>query len=378
MGVDAWGFDEGRQAIARRLRSLRLRLSAVRTLALGIFAAILVFGGAGRLRDAALSLGWPGWASGTVFLASLFALFAAVELPFSYVSGYRWEHAMGLSTQRLAGWLRDLAKSFGLGLAGAVVAGGVLLWLLAAQPAWWWLLAWTLGLGVTVVLGFLAPILLVPLFYRFRPLEDAALRARFEALAARARVPIVGVFELQASAKTERSNAAVMGFGRTRRIVVTDTLLRDFSPEEIETVLAHELAHQRHGDPVRGFLAGATTSLVTLSVTAVLYGATTASLGIRSAGDMAGLPLLAVLLALVSLPFRPLELWWSREREARADGFSLDLTRDAAAFASAMVRLHDRNLGLADPRPWEKWLFYSHPTGRERVEASRAFAASST
>lgn len=376
MGVDACEFDQGRQAIARRLRSLRLRLLAVRTFAFSLLAAVLVFGGAAALRDGVLGLGSLGWALGLVFLATLFALLAAVELPFSYVSGFRWERAMGLSTQTLAGWLKDLAKSFALGLGSIVVAGAVLLWLLSAEPTWWWLVAWAVGLVVAVVLGFLTPILLVPLFYRFRPLEDAGLRARFEALAARARVPVVGVFELQASAKTRRSNAAVMGFGRTRRIVVTDTLLRDFPPEEIETVLAHELAHQRYVDPVRGFLLGATVSLVTLFVTSWLYRATYASFGVRAVGDMAGLPLLAVLLGLVSLPVRPLELWWSRRREARADRFSLELTRNPVAFASAMVRLHDRNLGLADPRRWEKWLFYSHPTGRERVELSRVFAAS--
>src|SRR2546428_2062704 len=146
------------------------------------------------------------------------------------------------------------------------------------------------------------------MFYRFRPLDDPALRARFESLAARAKVPIVGVFELRASEKTRRSNAAVMGLGRTRRVVVTDTLLRDFRPEEVETVLAHELAHQKFLDPLRGFVLGSLTSLVILAVAAWIYGILYSSFGIRSIGDMARLPLLAAVLGLRSLPLPPLQV----------------------------------------------------------------------
>jgi STE24 endopeptidase len=375
MGVDAWGFDEERQAVARRLRSNRLRLGAIRTASFGAIAGAFVFGGSAAFRDLVLSLGWPGWASVVTFLGVLFGIFAAAEVPFSYVGGFRWEHAIGLSNQTFAGWLKDFGKAFALGLGATVVVGGVLLWLLAMTP-WWWLVAWFLGTAVSAVLGFLAPIVLVPLFFHFRPLQDERLRTRFESLAARAHVPVLGVFELQASSKTRRSNAAVMGFSRTRRIVVTDTLLRDFPIEEVDSVLAHELAHQRYLDPLRGFLAGSLTSLAIVALTAWLYSVSYASFAIPSTGDMAGLPLLAVLFSLVALPFRPAELRWSRNREARADRFSLELTQNPNAFAAAMVRLHDRNLGVAVPRRWEKWLFYSHPSGRERVEFARSFAAS--
>ena len=373
MSVDAWGFDVQRQVTARRLRSLRIRLSAIRMAVAAALTLVLVLGGAGALRDRVLALAFPPWAATVTFLVVLFGLVMAVDLPFRYVGGYRWERAFDLSPQRFSGWMKDLAKSLGLGLGLTVAAGMVLLWLLAAWPTWWWLIAWLLGLAVSVILAFIAPVVLVPMFYRLRPLDDPALRTRFESLAVRAKVPIVGVFELRASEKTRRSNAAVMGLGRTRRVVVTDTLLHDFRPEEVETVLAHELAHQKFLDPLRGFVLGSATSLVTLAVTGLLYSILYSLLGIRSIADMAGLPLLAALLGLVSLPLQPLELSWSRAREARADRFSLGLTQDAPNFASAVVKLHDQNLGVADPGPWEKWLFYSHPSGRERVELARTF-----
>ena len=377
MVVDACGFDSERQAKAHRLRTLRFRLSIARTAALVALVVVLVIGGSASLRDAVLSLRWPSWASTILFLVLLFLSFLAVDLPFAYVRGHRWETASGLSSQSLLGWAKDLLKSVGLGLGGSIVVGGVLLWLLAVSPVWWWLAAWLLGLLVSAILGFLAPVLLVPLFYRFRPLADAALRRRFEVLAAKAKVPILGVFELRASEKTRRSNAAVMGLGRTRRVVVTDTLVSGFTPEEVETVLAHELAHQKFRDPIRGFLSGSFVSLLILLAASWAYGSTYALVGIRSPADMAGLPYLVAVFSILALPFRPLELRASRSREARADRFSLALTGDPANFIAAMVKLHDLNLGVADPRPWEKWLFYSHPTGRDRVEMARAFRAPS-
>ena len=374
MGVDAWGFDAERQVVARRLRSKRLVLRAAHGAVVGLLASALVAGGAASVRDTVFRLGWPGWASALAFLSILFGVFAAVELPFGYLGGYRWERAFGLSDQRMRSWLKDVAKSLALGLASTLVVGGGLLWLIATTP-WWWFIAWILGVAASFGIGFLAPIALVPLFYRLRPIQDESLRNRFASLAARAGVPVIGAFVLEASPKTRRSNAAVMGFGRTRRIVVTDTLLAEFPVEEIDAVLAHELAHQRHLDPLWGLLQGSLASLAIVAVTAWLYDATRASFGIPSAGDIAGLPWLAVLFSLVALPFGPLQLRWSRGRESRADRFALELTRNPAAFAAAMVRLHDRNLGVADPSRWEKWLLYSHPTGRERVESARAFAA---
>src|SRR3989442_1528984 len=185
MGVDAWGFDLERQIVARRLRSKRLVLRAVHGAVIGLLATALVAGGAASLRDAVVRLGWPAWASAGAFLSVLFGAFAAAELPFAYVGGFRWERAFGLSRQRLSGWLKDVAKSLALGLASTLVVGGGLLWLLGATH-WWWLVAWILGVVASLGIGFLAPIVIVRLFYRLRPIQDESLRNRFASLAARA------------------------------------------------------------------------------------------------------------------------------------------------------------------------------------------------
>ncbi len=375
MGTDPWGFDEERQRIARSVRNTRRRFSLVHTAVLVAFLAILLAGASVALRSWAESLGLPGWAAASLFLWLVYTVVSVLGWPFAYFGGYRLDRKFDLSTQSPRSWALDELKSYGLGLLAVLLAGNVLLWLLATYPATWWLIAWALGILVTLVLGLLAPVLLAPLFYRFRPLQDPTLRARFEALAAKAEVPVLGVFEMGASAKTRRSNAAVTGFSRTRRIVITDTMLRTFPPEEVESVLAHELGHQRFRDPPKGIVVGAAVSFLMWSVGALAYAATYGAFGIRSLGDMAGLPLLVLYSGLVSTVLGPAELWWSRRREARADRFSLEIAGNPAAFASAMVRLGDQNLSVADPKPWEKWFLYSHPPGRERVEAARAFRA---
>lgn len=372
MGTDPWGFDEDRQVLAWKLRRKKRRLSWSQDGVLLVFLLVLLAGESANLRTWVLSLPVPSWVASSLFLVILYLAASLLSLPYAYL-GYRLDRGYGLSVQGRRSWAGDRLKSFALGLAAVVVAGEVLLWLLATQTAWWWLLAWILGIAVNLVLGFVGPVLLAPIFFHFRPLQDPALRARFEALAAKAGVPVLGVFEMGASAKTRRSNAAVTGYGRTRRIVITDTMLQRFSPEEVETVLAHELGHQRFRDLTKGIFVGAGISLAMWGLAAWAYGGTWAGFGFSTLADMAGLPLLLLYSGIVTTALSPPELWWSRRREARADRFALEVTQNPASFAAAMVKLHDDNLGIANPPRWEKWLLYSHPPGRERVEAARAF-----
>ncbi|MGQ0797547.1 MAG: M48 family metalloprotease [Methanobacteriota archaeon] len=376
MGLDAWGFDEARQALARRLRARRRRLSVFRSIALLGLLVVLLLGGSSTVQAWTERLVPPGWARAAVFIAILYAAGSALNLPFAYVGAFRYEVDAGLSTRTVGSWLADHGKAFGVGLVATVVAGNVVLWLLAGLPAWWWLAAWALGVVFGFLIGVIAPVVLVPLFFRSRPVRDEGLRLRIEALARKAGVPIVGVYELGAAAKTRRANAGVMGHGRTRRIVVTDTLLTDFAPAEVDAVLAHELGHEKARDPAAGFAYTAASSLVVAAIVGLLYAATFRTFGLASFAEPTALPVLAFLGSLVSSATGPLDLRLSRRREARADRFALAVTRDPDAFASMIVRIHDNNLGVAHANPWEVWLFYSHPPGRARVELARSFVAS--
>ncbi len=376
MGVDAWGFDAERQVLARRFRTRRRRLAALRSGVLLAFLVALFAGGSAALQGWTDGLALPSWAQATVFVAVLYAAGSVLSLPFAYVSAFRWEVEAGLSTTTARAWLADHGKAFALGLGATVVAGDVVLWLLAHVPSWWWLAAWAFGVVFGFAVGVLAPVLLVPLFFRSRPVRDEALRARIEALANSAGVPIVGVYELGASAKTRRSNAGVMGHGRTRRIVVTDTLLADYAREEVDAVLAHELGHERFRDPVTGFVYTASSSFLVAAVVGLLYASAFRTFGLASFAEPSALPVIALLGGLASAATGPPDLWWSRRRERRADRFALDVTRDPVSFARMIAKLHDKNLGVAHAKPWEIWLFYSHPPGRERVELARSFGAS--
>jgi len=376
VATDAWGFNVERQLLARRYRNVRLVLSATR---LGSVLAVLVWlltGPTVAIRDFASGLGGNPWVGVAGYVLVLYALLWVLGLPFSAASALFVERRFGLSTEPTGTWLRDEALATALGLGFALVAAEVLWALIRWSAAWWWLVGWGLGLGFQLLIGFFGPVLIAPLFFRFTPLRDEALAKRLQMMAEAQCVPVVGVFEMKASAKTRRSNAALVGIGRTRRIIVTDTLLADFAADEVETVLAHELAHQRHGDSWRGLALGAAIALVGFAVVGVTFPGAAAAIGFASIADIATLPILMLLGTAVSIPLGPLEHAFTRRWEARADGFALGATGKRDAFAAAMVKLHDRNLAVANPHRLVEAMLYSHPSGWRRVEHARAVAPS--
>jgi len=367
---DAWGFDVERQRLARALFTTRFRIGLVRS---AVFAAgvglFLLLGGSATLRDFAES-GSP-WLTVFAYFTVLYVALDLAALPFA-AHGHALETRFGLARQGWRGWALDALKSTAIGYALTLVAVEGLYWLLRDLPALWWFAAWGAGLVITAVAGVIAPVVLLPLFYKVAPLADPVLAARLRALAERARVPFLGVYVVQASAKTRRANAALAGAGRTRRILLTDTLLATHTPDEIEAVLAHEIAHQKHRDFLAGFAESAATSLVSLAVLQAVLPWAASALGLRGIADAAGMPILMLGAGVLSLAFGPIERALSRRREARADRFALAMAGDPSAFASAMVRLHDENLSWAEPPRWLESLLLSHPAGWRRVAAARA------
>jgi len=368
--ADAWGFDVERQRLARALFTTRFRIGLVRS---AVFAAgvglFLLLGGSATLRDFAES-GSP-WLTVFAYFTVLYVALDLAALPFA-AHGHALETRFGLARQGWRGWALDALKSTAIGYALTLVAVEGLYWLLRDLPALWWFAAWGAGLVITAVAGVIAPVVLLPLFYKVAPLADPVLAARLRALAERARVPFLGVYVVQASAKTRRANAALAGAGRTRRILLTDTLLATHTPDEIEAVLAHELAHQKHRDFLAGFAESAATSLAGLAVLQAVLPWAASALDLRGIEDPAGMPILMLGAGALSLAFGPIERALSRRREARADRFALAMAGDPPAFASAMVRLHDENLSWAEPPRWLESLLLSHPAGWRRVAAARA------
>ncbi len=242
-----------------RYHRLRRRADLLGTAVAGVLLlGLLLSGGAHRLRELAAAI--AQWAPGgmeeamtvVVMTIVMMIILQIVEFPFAFYQGYLLEHRYGLSTQSRSHWMTDQAKGVALGLVLAVAGTSVIYLALRESPDhWWWISAAVFALA-TIGLARIAPVVLLPIFYKFKPLDRPALVDRLMALATRARTDVVGVFEWVLSGHTRKANAALAGMGRTRRILLSDTLLADYSEDEIEVILAHELAHHVHRDLWRG------------------------------------------------------------------------------------------------------------------------------
>ena len=362
---------------ATRYHRLQRRASLAATAAAASALVMLQISGAAvYLRDVVSGLAGGSFLTAVALYAvALMLLGECLQLPFAYYQGVTLERRYGLSTGTRARWWIDRAKSTAIGAVLAVVAALIVFALLDIAPARWWIVAAAVFTALIVVLAQLAPVLLMPIFYEVRRLDRPALVERLLALAKRARAEVLGVFEWRLGDRTRKANAALAGMGRTRRILISDTLLAGHSDDEIEVILAHELAHHVHHDIWSGIAVDA------MLVLAGFFAADRALvlagpwLGLASKADPAGMPLLVVTAGAVSLLLVPIANALSRAHERRADRFALEMTGNAGAFVSAMRKLSAQNLAEERPSRMVEVLFHSHPTMRERVAAAEQWAA---
>jgi STE24 endopeptidase len=366
---------------ATRYHRSKRRAEILGTAAAGTFLLALLFsGGAFYLREVSSFLGMRVEffedAATAATLTVVFALLMhVVELPFAYYQGFVLEHRYELSNETFGQWARDQLKGLAVSLIISAAAASIVYWTIREYPDVWWMVSAAIFSVVMVGLVQLAPVLLLPLFYSFKPLDRPTLVDRLMALADRAHTSIRGVYEWALSAHTKKANAALAGIGRTRRILLSDTLLADYTDDEIEVVLAHELSHHVHHDLWRGMALQTVLLFVSFFVASRVLIAMVDRLELRGIADPAGLPLLLLVAGACSLVFMPLVNAVSRAHERRADRYALDTTKQQAAFISAMKRLSQQNLAEEHPSRLVQWMFYSHPPIRERIEAARSWAA---
>jgi STE24 endopeptidase len=344
------------------------------TLGVVYLVAILISGAAAALASAAATVSGAWWARVTLVAAGMGAGQTVLAFPLRWLRGFWLPRRYGLLHQSLGSWLADRAKAAVLG--GVLGLGGVLvIYGLLGATRWWWLVAAAVFFVVGIALAALFPVLIMPLFYKLTPLADSDLAATLLALAGRAGVAVVGVWVVDESRKSRTANAAVVGLGRTRRIILYDTLASGFRREEVEAVLAHELGHHVHGDLRRGLIVQGALTLVTFWLAGRLMDAGVGLWGLGGLADPAGLPWLAlVMLGLGALQL-PLANGFSRWIERQADDFALRLTGDPAAFIGAMERLGELNLAERRPHRLKELLLYSHPALDRRIARARGEAA---
>jgi STE24 endopeptidase len=290
-----------------------------------------------------------------------------------------WRHSIskryGLSTQDWGGWAVDLLKAYAVGaVIGTIMLVGFFT-VTRFAPRWWWAIGAVGAAGLMVLLTFVFPVLVEPVFNKFTPMAAGEQRDRLMALAQRDGVPARDVLVADASRRTRAVNAYVSGLGPTRRIVVYDTLLKEATPDEVESVVAHELGHAKDGDVLTGTLLsalGAAAAVCALYLLGSWSGLLRAA-GVESIGEPRAIALLLAVVAMAGLVAGPAQAWLSRRVEARADAHALALTGDPTTFEAMQRRLGLVNLGDPDPPRWEHLLFGSHPSTVERMAAARAW-----
>ncbi len=346
-------------------------------IALGLAAPALfiLFDGTEWLRDLA-----EGWTSSpalalALYFAIAFAALEVVSFPLDWYSGYWLEGKFGLSRGGFWTWLADYAK--GEALQFVLLLGAVegIYALIRGFPGAWWAIAAAGFAFMMVALAGLAPVLLFRLFFKFEPLEEGELRRRLVALSERIGARVRGVYVWKMGEKTGRANAALAGWGRTRRILLGDTLIESYTEDEIEVVMAHELAHHVHGDIWRALLLRSALAFGALYLVHLGLGWWSEPLGYRSISDFANMPLLVLITGAVSLAAMPVANGWSRRQERQADDFALRTTGMAEEFASAMDKLARQNVTRRRSHPVVEFLFHSHPSADSRIRFAKEYAA---
>ena len=367
--------DPLRQQKAREYAKLLRRGSFVR-LGIGLVLLLaLLFTPASTALAGLLAFPFP-W-SAALYLLVLVAGYEVMVAPLSYYYGFVLSHRYGLSKQNLAGWLRDRAKGMGLQLLLGLALVTIVYWLMGRLPALWWLAVAAIMFLGSLILTWLTPTFLIPLFYKLKPLEEGELKQRLVDLARRAGVDIAECLTMDLSSKATTANAMLTGWGKSRRIIFTDTLLQGYSWDEIEATLGHELGHRLHHDIPRliGLQAAAFLLAFYLANLALTGGVILFSL--QGISDIAGIPWLILILAILMFLLQPALNWYSRRAETSADETALALTNKPQAFVTLMTKLTDQNLSEAEPGRWAKLLFYDHPTYNERVKLAHNYISGS-
>jgi len=362
---------------ANRYHRLRRRVSVSGAgLVAGWLVLLLISGLSVSLRDAAAAAASGSFVLTVIYYSLVVAMLTeAVKLPVAYYQGLILERRYGLSAQTVPEWGLDRARTGSVVVVLAAMGALMVCSLLRWSPVYWWLVASMCFVTVLVFLVRIGPVLLFPTFYRLKPVQRTELCLRIAYLAERTGAGELGVFECQFGHQARQANAMLAGIGRTRRVLLSDTLLADYSDDEVEVMLAHEIAHHVHHDIWKAIGLAAVLIVFGFYLTDLALDVGVGHFGLLDVGYIAGLPLLVLVGGAVSLVLMPLANALSRAHELRADKYALEITGNSEAFMSAIKRLAAQNLAEERPSRLVEILFYSHPPVAARLEAARAWSS---
>jgi len=362
---------------ARRYSRINRFLSvADAVLGLELMLLLLLSSATNTLRDFSFQLGFHNYALALFFYVLMLSLIGKLlSLALDYYS-FRLDHEYHLSTQRVGSWAWDQFKGFLVSLVISALLAELLYLGIREFPQTWWLVCWAFFLFLFVVFAQLAPVVLFPIFYHFKPLENDALRERLTVLSTRAGTRVRGVYEWMLSEKSKKANAALTGLGNTRRIILADTLLNNYSEDEIEAVLAHELGHHVHKHIFKSIVMQAVISFFGFWLLKLVVRYSYQSAGwFNSQYDFANLPLIVLVATALSLVLLPALNAYSRFNERQADRYAFGNIPSIEPFVTAMNKLSEQNLSERNPPRWVEILFHSHPAVSKRIAAAEAWNA---
>jgi STE24 endopeptidase len=308
------------------------------------------------------------------FVAIIGVAETILTFPLSYYSGFYLEHRYHLSNQSFLAWIREGSKSLLVSIPLGLPILLMFFYSLKTVGSLWWLPVGTLLFLITVVLARLAPVLILPLFYKFVPIENGSMKEKILTLCNRAGVRVEGIFTFDLSKNTKKANAAFTGIGKSKRIILGDTLVQNFTDDEVETVFAHELGHYKKKHIWMMMIVGTLISFLGLFLTAQLYGLSLPWFGFTAPDEIGALPLLTLWLGFYSLVTSPISNYLSRINEFSADRYAVEITSNSDAFVNALSKLAKINLAETSPPAIVEFLFHSHPSIEKRIRAIRSLA----
>ena len=343
-----------------------------------LLVVLLVTGWTGKLRDLAyLGAGQHYFLAVFLYVLMFSVIIKALSAPLDYL-GFRLEHKYNLSNQKMRSWLWDELKGWLVGLIFGTVFVEIIYAIIRIAPQRWWMIAWAVFVGLFLLMAQLAPVVLFPLFYKFEPLNNDSLRERLTRLGERAGTRVRGVYEWKLSEKSKKANAALMGMGSTRRIILADTLLENYSEDEIEAVLAHELGHHVRRHIVKGILTQVVVTFFGFWLTneVLRYAIANDWFPVLDPRlyDFANLPLIILVATVLGFLLMPALNAISRQHEREADRYAWENIAAVGPFVTAMQKLADQNLSERTPSRFVEWFFESHPSIQKRITAAEAWA----
>ncbi|MDD5310266.1 MAG: M48 family metallopeptidase [Candidatus Omnitrophica bacterium] len=367
-------FFEGGSGEGKRYSRIKNVLFGVELVLTVLFLYIMATQGPSVwIRNFAEGASRNPWIQTAAYFLVFGAIYAAVTFTLDMYQGFSLERKFSLSTQTFGGWVLDYLKKLLVGGTIFFILIEALYLFLRNFTATWWIWTAVFWIIFTIVLSRLAPVVILPLFFKVKPLADEDLRVRLLNLAEKCGSKVNGIFEIDLSKKTVKANAALAGLGKTRRVLLGDTMLKEYTHDEIEAVLAHELGHHKKGHIMKLLVFGAAVTFVSFYIANLVFKGFSGMLDYRGIADLAGFPLLALIFFFFAVVMMPFQNGLSRVFEREADRFALEITQNPGAFISMMGKLGDQNLADREPNRLIEIFLYDHPSIGKRLKIAEEY-----